>query len=112
MSASIEEFARSKKLPVVADWMKQGNCKDLQDLDVFFRHDKISRFQAKKICSDCPVKEECLNQAFMNKEEYGVWGGLDEVERRSIARRMKKDRSAQLRAHRAQELIDTVEQAI
>lgn len=40
--------------------------------------------QATSICRDCPVKRECAAEALDNKEEYGVWGGLTERQRRSL----------------------------
>lgn len=40
--------------------------------------------QATSICRDCPVKRECAAEALDNKEEYGVWGGLTERQRRTL----------------------------
>ena len=44
---------------------------------------------AIQICRKCPVIRECLKYALENPEdtEYGVWGGLSELERRAIRRR-------------------------
>jgi WhiB family redox-sensing transcriptional regulator len=42
---------------------------------------------AKKICKDCPVKQECLEYAIA-AECVGVWGGMDTNERRHYARRI------------------------
>lgn len=41
---------------------------------------------AKRICADCPVKQECLTVALENHEQYGLWGGLSERERRGLGR--------------------------
>ena len=41
--------------------------------------------QAKSICADCGVRSECLAYALTTKEPYGIWGGLTELERKSIA---------------------------
>ena len=92
MGVNLDDFSKSKKLPVFADWMAQGSCHGIEDTDLFFRHDKMSRQQAKAMCSSCPMSENCLDHAIKNKEEYGVWGGLDEVERRSLVRRLKNDK--------------------
>lgn len=43
--------------------------------------------RAKKFCEECPVKAECLNFAIVNREEYGIWGGLTVRERQKIWRR-------------------------
>jgi WhiB family redox-sensing transcriptional regulator len=37
----------------------------------------------RSICGRCPIQRECLAYAFGN-EEYGVWGGLTGLERRSV----------------------------
>lgn len=33
--------------------------------------------QAVAICSECPVRPECLRYAFRHRERIGVWGGYD-----------------------------------
>jgi WhiB family redox-sensing transcriptional regulator len=38
---------------------------------------------AKRICVDCPVQRECLEYALRVREPFGIWGGLDETERRA-----------------------------
>ncbi|MGW4852204.1 WhiB family transcriptional regulator [Streptomyces sp. NPDC004288] len=58
------------------------------DPDVFFP-DRItarSTATAKAICARCSFRAECLRQALTRPEEYGVWGGLDEKELRSLRR--------------------------
>jgi WhiB family redox-sensing transcriptional regulator len=39
---------------------------------------------AQKVCSTCPVQEECLD--FGLAESFGVWGGLGERPRTRIRR--------------------------
>lgn len=41
---------------------------------------------AKRICSMCPVKDQCLKFALDSGEEWGVWGGASETERRNMRR--------------------------
>jgi WhiB family redox-sensing transcriptional regulator len=43
--------------------------------------------QAKRLCGQCPVREECLETALAMNESYGIWGGLTEQERRLLRRR-------------------------
>lgn len=38
--------------------------------------------EAKAFCQSCPVKMKCLEMAFRENLEYGVYGGLDEEERK------------------------------
>ena len=58
--------------------------------DSFFppprRHNNDARL-AKKICSKCPVKLECLDHALTNNEEHGIWGGLGPEERKKLRRK-------------------------
>ena len=50
--------------------------------------DKIQReAQAKEICRTCPVKRPCLDYAVSIREQHGIWGGLNEVERRALLAR-------------------------
>ena len=38
--------------------------------------------RAKRICHDCPVVSPCLEYALRIREPHGIWGGLNESERR------------------------------
>lgn len=42
---------------------------------------------AKRVCADCPVREDCLGYALSIRESEGIWGGLTEAERRRLLRR-------------------------
>lgn len=59
-------------------WQLLGLCNETPDL---FFEDGLEK-EAKQICYLCPVKESCLEHAMVNKEEFGVWGGMTEKERR------------------------------
>ncbi|MFI9622117.1 WhiB family transcriptional regulator [[Kitasatospora] papulosa] len=39
---------------------------------------------AKAVCYQCPVVNACLRSALEDHEDVGVWGGLDETERRRL----------------------------
>jgi len=39
---------------------------------------------AKAVCATCPVISQCLTWALKSGQEAGVWGGLDEDERRAL----------------------------
>jgi WhiB family redox-sensing transcriptional regulator len=53
--------------------------------DVVFTKTK----QAKAICAECPLTEECLRYALENPELQGIWGGATLKERQLIRRRMR-----------------------
>jgi hypothetical protein len=42
---------------------------------------------AKEVCAECPVRTKCLEYALETDQRHGVWGGLDEHERRELKRR-------------------------
>jgi WhiB family redox-sensing transcriptional regulator len=48
--------------------------------------DGAQKAAARAICQECTVREECLTFAVKNGEKYGVWGGLDDIERRGLVR--------------------------
>ena len=45
--------------------------------------------QAKRVCARCPVREACLSFALGTGQDYGIWGGLTEDERRNLRRRQR-----------------------
>ncbi|MGH8998347.1 MAG: WhiB family transcriptional regulator [Acidimicrobiia bacterium] len=53
------------------------------------KEDKEEREEvAKGICRTCPVKRPCLDYALQIREPHGIWGGLNETERKArLARR-------------------------
>lgn len=39
---------------------------------------------AKQICAACPVRMDCLDYALRVHEPIGIWGGLNEPERKRL----------------------------
>ena len=49
------------------------------------KDEKLEREQrAKEICVSCPVRQPCLDYAIKIREPHGIWGGLNEVERKQL----------------------------
>lgn len=46
--------------------------------------------EARAICSNCPVADDCLEFALANREEDGFWGNKAPRERKSIIRRRER----------------------
>jgi len=69
----------------VEDWTSQAACRSEQPDQLFVRGAEQNK--AKKVCSGCPVRTECLAEALENQIEWGVWGGMTERERRALLRR-------------------------
>jgi WhiB family transcriptional regulator, redox-sensing transcriptional regulator len=40
--------------------------------------------RAKAICASCRVRAECLDYALRIRDPHGIWGGLNEHERRNL----------------------------
>jgi WhiB family transcriptional regulator, redox-sensing transcriptional regulator len=46
--------------------------------------------RAKAVCGSCRVRAECLEWSLATYQDAGVWGGLDEEERRQIRRARRR----------------------
>ncbi len=68
------------------DWQERALCAET-DPESFFPEKGGSTREAKRICSGCEVRAECLEYALAHDERFGIWGGLSERERR----RFKKE---------------------
>ena len=66
-------------------WQERALCAET-DPEAFFPEKGGSTREAKKICTGCEVKAECLEYGLANDERFGIWGGLSERERRRIKR--------------------------
>ena len=73
------------------DWMSVGKCKDLSPT-IFFPSDGVGVQAAQRICAECPVKTDCLEQALSDGMCHGVWGGTSERERRRMMRHRRLSR--------------------
>lgn len=51
--------------------------------------------EAKAVCAQCPVRVACLEFAIATNQPYGIWGGANTSERRSIRRRRQAERRRQ-----------------
>ncbi|MGI8757935.1 MAG: WhiB family transcriptional regulator [Acidimicrobiales bacterium] len=82
-------------------WRDRAVCRYV-DADLFFpvgsTGGAIAQVQAAKgVCRSCPVKDPCLQFALDTNQEAGVWGGKDEVERRSLRAVRRAGRGPQVR---------------
>jgi WhiB family redox-sensing transcriptional regulator len=73
-------------LPDEASWQERALCAQT-DPEAFFPEKGGSTREAKRICSGCEVRSECLEYALEHDERFGIWGGLSERERRRLKRR-------------------------
>lgn len=68
------------------EWTIRARCRGL-DPEQFFVRSLTQAKGAIKVCTRCPVRQECLDYAVAEQIEVGVWGGLTERQRRAYARR-------------------------
>jgi len=73
------------------NWQLKAACRG-PHATVFFpppqferKEEKLQREnRAKDICSTCSVKKDCLEYAVSIREPHGIWGGLNEAERKQL----------------------------
>ena len=65
------------------DWTMRAKCRGMEDA---LFPEASDQKRAKLVCSGCPVRFECLAEALDNRIEWGVWGGMNERERRLLLR--------------------------
>jgi WhiB family redox-sensing transcriptional regulator len=75
-------------------WQIEAACRGPQ-ARVFFppsyseRRDERARreLNAKAICAECHVRADCLRYAIEIREQHGIWGGMNEDERKILMER-------------------------
>lgn len=84
-------------------WRRNASCKDT-DPELFFPigttgQALIQISEAKTVCDECTVRNKCLDFALETNQDWGIWGGKSEDERRDIRRiRAAERRNARLMA--------------
>lgn len=66
-------------------WSDYALCPEV-DPEVFFGRGQY--LIAKRICNQCPVATECLEDALVNETEFGTWGGTTGPERLVMLREL------------------------
>ena len=72
-------------------WHVKALCRGPQ-AEAFFPPQHVERKEerqdreaaAKSICASCPVRQPCLEYAISIREPHGIWGGLNEAERKQL----------------------------
>lgn len=78
------------------DWRAKAACRD-EDPELFFPIGTTGLAveqadAAKSVCMRCEVREECLEYALASNQDAGIWGGLNEDERRTLRRQRQRQR--------------------
>jgi WhiB family transcriptional regulator, redox-sensing transcriptional regulator len=76
---------------VSSSWQEVGACRTGPATDFYppmhpeRKHERQARERrAKTVCASCPVRLQCLEHAVAADERYGIWGGLNQDERRHL----------------------------
>jgi WhiB family redox-sensing transcriptional regulator len=82
-------------------WQEAAGCRQT-DPELFFPIGSAGTAaaeiqRAKAICAGCPVRRPCLTYALATSQEFGIWGGRDEDERRLLHRRWRESGVAEHR---------------
>lgn len=64
-------------------WQGKARCLEV-DPEIFFPERGGSSKSARAVCKQCEVRLECLRYALRNREQFGIWGGTSERERRKL----------------------------
>lgn len=82
------------------DWRDAALCalygQQTGNYDLWFPDDgegEDTEQQAKEICGNCPVREQCLSWILENPQNYGVFGGYTPEERSKLGRQARNEAS-------------------
>ncbi|MBO2453823.1 WhiB family transcriptional regulator [Actinomadura barringtoniae] len=70
-------------------WVDYARCRSA-DPELFFPIGPDELAAAKTFCRRCHVRQACLDFALDTGQRHGVWGGLDQDERRRLRRRARR----------------------
>lgn len=79
------------------DWQARAACRGT-DVELFYSAEQSDIQQALALCGRCEVRAACYRQAMADREEFGVWGGTVESQRRRIFRAEHRARRASVPA--------------
>lgn len=72
-------------------WQAKAACRGPQSVSFFppsyaeRKDERVAReARAKSICAQCVVRTECLEYALRIREPHGIWGGMNESERKQL----------------------------
>lgn len=92
--------AKAPPIPDYGDdhaWRKNAACRgaDPETFFPIFKRGRGANLQsdpafhaAMAYCDACPVLEPCRRFAIDTGQDYGIWGGMDEEQRRELRRQL------------------------
>ncbi|WP_338692869.1 WhiB family transcriptional regulator [Streptomyces sp. Q6] len=84
--------------PLLSDWewQQRAACRGMNSATFFSPpgergRDRREREEgARRVCGRCQVADICAGTALARGENYGVWGGLSDDERRAVTRQVRR----------------------
>lgn len=78
-------------------WKAQAACLGLPQ-GLFFADREESRirgegapyYEGRQVCAQCRVSDDCLTYAMRSNQQFGLWGGLNVVERNRLRRKARR----------------------
>jgi len=90
---TISESPSRDEPPAQHCWENSAACRSIPNApEVFFSEDLGEIAAAKRICSECAVLADCLEQALERREPWGVWGGQLFMNGRMLAVKRRRGR--------------------
>lgn len=91
---TITRSERSTTRSTGPEWRRYAACR-LMPAEMFFPVGTTGMAledvaEAKRVCAHCEVRSDCLGYALDTRQEFGIWGGTDEDERRELSRRRRQ----------------------
>ena len=78
-------------------WRLEARCREI-DTEPFFPENDYESKKVRRICRDCEVAEQCLQDALMFEDnQYGVRGGTTPRERRRLIKKYNDEYLASIK---------------
>lgn len=72
-----------------ADWDQAACRRPGYDPDMWHSTSRRDTDHARAVCYTCPLQRDCLENALVNNETWGVWGGVSENARKGLRRTLR-----------------------
>lgn len=92
----MSSFDTGGTAPSQTEWKNEAACAGLPE-DWFFADDAFRQRKAKAVCAECPVLEQCREEAMAQTRrmaarrelsyDYGVFGGMSQDDRYAAFKR-------------------------
>lgn len=86
-------------------WQDEASCRG-RGVKLFFRG---LTAETEAVCGLCPVSGQCRDYAKQNREEFGIWGGLD-FDQRAVRHRERLGRPSSYEASKVR--VELAKEAI